>query len=67
MNAVFKIHRFNEQGQIPLRSERFYQESSQWFFSIRSNLDLGPYQTFEEARLALTVYINESLQHRNNQ
>ena len=67
MNAVFKIHRFNEQGQIPLRSERFYQESSQWFFSIRSNLDLGPYPTFEEARLALIVYIKESLQHLNGQ
>jgi len=61
MNAVLSINRFNEQGQIPLRSERFYQESSQWFLSIRSDLDLGPFLTFDEARLALTVYIKKSL------
>ena len=61
MNAVLSINRFNEQGQISLRSERFYQESGQWFFSIRSDLDLGPFPTFDEARLALTVYIKESL------
>lgn len=61
MNAVLAINRYNEQGQIPLRSERFYQESSQWFFCVRANVDLGPFSTFEDARSALTAYIKESL------
>ena len=61
MNAVLTLNRFNEQGTIPARSERFYQESGQWFFSVRSSTDLGPFKTFEEAREALTVFIKESL------
>ncbi len=61
MNAVLTINRYNEQGSIPLRSERFYQESGQWFFSVRSGLDLGPFHSFEDARTALTRYIKESL------
>lgn len=61
MNAVFKINRFSEQGAIPLRSDRFYQESGQWYFSIRSERDHGPFQSFDDARIALTQYIKETL------
>jgi len=61
MNAVYSINRFNEQGRIPVRSERFYQNNNEWYFSVRAGLDQGPYKTFEEARQALTLYIKESL------
>ena len=61
MNAVFKINRFSEHGAIPLRSDRFYQESNRWYISVRSELDLGPFKTFDDAREALTLYIKESL------
>lgn len=61
MNAAFIINRFNEQGSIPLRSDRFYQNNNEWFFSVRQTGDQGPFKTFEDARSALTAYINKSL------
>ena len=61
MSAVIQIARFSEQGAIPVRSERFYQSNTQWFFSVRSGLDHGPYATFDDAREALTQYIELSL------
>ena len=61
MNAVVLINRYSEQGRIPVRSERFYEDAGQWFFSVRSGLDLGPYETFSDARQALTDYIKDSL------
>jgi len=61
MNAVFNINRFNENGSIPIRSERFYQSNSEWFFIVRQKDDQGPFKTFKDARLALTSYINQSL------
>ncbi len=65
MSAVLQIKRFSEQGAIPVRSERFYknerQDNTEWFFSVRSGLDQGPYPTFDAAREALTCYIESSL------
>ncbi len=61
MSAVLQIPRFGEQGLIPSRSERFYQNNKQWFFSVRTGLDQGPYSTFDSAREALTHYIESSL------
>ena len=61
MNAVFTINRYNEEGSIPFRSDRFYQNNNEWFFSVRQTEDQGPFQKFEDARLALTAYINKSL------
>ena len=62
MSAVLQITRFGEQNVIPARSERFYQNSHEWFFSVRSGFDQGPYLTFDEAREALTHYIESSLE-----
>ena len=61
MNAVFNINRFNENGPIPMRSERFYQSNGEWFFIVRQKDDQGPFKTFEDARLALTSYIHQTL------
>ena len=65
MSVVLKIRRFSEQGAIPVRSERFYknerQNNTEWFFSVRSGLDQGPYPAFDAAREALTRYIESLL------
>lgn len=58
---MLQISRFGEQGLIPSRSERFYQNNKEWFFSVRTGLDQGPYPTFYAAREALTQYIDLSL------
>lgn len=61
MNALFNINRFNEDCPIPLRSERFYQSDGSWFYTVRQTDDQGPFKTFDDARIALTSYINEAL------
>ncbi len=66
MSAVLQIARFGEQGLIPSRSERFYKNNNEWFFSVRSGFDQGPYSTFDAAREALTQYIESSLSKNNS-
>ena len=61
MNAVISINRFSENGPVPVRSERFYINNNEWYFSVRIGFDQGPYESFEEARHALALYIKESL------
>ena len=61
MNAVLSINRFSENSPIPERSERFYSNNNEWYFSVRVGFDQGPFQTHAEARTALAIYIKESL------
>lgn len=56
------VNRYGEQGNVQLRSERLFQEGSDWFFAIRRGVDQGPYTSEMEARLALREFIEEQLQ-----
>jgi len=58
---VVPLHRFDEDNDIPNRSERFYQIDGEWFFAVRRGEDQGPYRSKEEARAALRTYIVEKL------
>lgn len=55
------LHRFDEDNDIPNRSERFYQIGGEWYFAVRRSGDQGPYRSKEEARAALRTYIVEQL------
>ena len=53
-----QIHRENEQGEIPNRSDRFYLLESKWFFTTREASAVGPFETREEASSGLSNYID---------
>lgn len=55
------IHRFDEDKDIPNRSERFYEIRGEWYFAVRRGADRGPFRSKEEARAALRTYIIEQL------
>ena len=51
------FNRQNEQGAVPMRTERFYHIGKEWFFAIRHGNDHGPFRSQAEARSELKRYI----------
>jgi hypothetical protein len=49
--------RRGEQGAIPPRSRRYYNNGKEWFFITRDGKHHGPYQHFTEAEAALKLYL----------
>lgn len=49
--------REGESLNYPIRVERFYCICEQWYFSTRECLQLGPYQSREEAGAGLLLYL----------
>ncbi len=39
------------------RSERFFLVNGEWYFSTRENIDIGPFNTIDQARLGLERFI----------
>ena len=52
-------HRKGELGAVPFRSGRFFYIDSKWYFSCREGKEQGPYDSKQEAEMALLAYINE--------
>lgn len=55
-------YRKQESGPIPYRTGRFFVVDSQWYFSTREKLDLGPFPTKEKAEQESQIYIQVCLQ-----
>lgn len=47
------------------RSDRFFNEGPNWYFTTRENTVEGPYATREEAENALMMYLRD-MQNREN-
>lgn len=57
----FSFNRKGETGTVPFRSGRFYCVGSEWYFAVRRGIDQGPYKSKQDARAALSSYINDQL------
>ena len=61
-------NRVNEAKTAPFRSDRFFCVDGEWFFAVRRGPDMGPYDSMDEARVALKAFIEEQLlQERRHQ
>lgn len=49
--------RDGEEGPVPIRSGRFYNENGLWYVTTREGKPIGPFNTKEEAEQALTAFI----------
>jgi len=49
--------RNGEQGPIPIRSGRFFNIDSSWYFACREGQNQGPFSSRNEAEAALSLYI----------
>lgn len=55
---TINVNRKNEQGSnIPTRSDRFFAVNSQWYFSTREGVSIGPYSDKKEATAGLSLFI----------
>jgi hypothetical protein len=59
-------YRKGEAESTHFRSERFFAIGSDWYFSTREGLDLGPYTDRQEAEAALLFFIREKRMEPNS-
>lgn len=50
--------RAGEQGDIPKRSERFFQKEGYWYYSTREGVDIGPFDSRREAETGAAEFID---------
>ena len=50
-------NREGEEGETPVRSDRFFAAQGEWFFSTREGAPIGPFDDKEEARKGLKDFI----------
>lgn len=50
-------HRQGEFGSVPFRTGRFFYIDAQWYFACREGKNCGPYDSRQQAQLALDAYI----------
>lgn len=51
------LHREQEQGDVPFRSNRFFNVGSQWYFATREGFDSGPYANKQRAETSLERFL----------
>lgn len=49
--------RQGEQGPTPTRSDRFFQKDDYWYYTTREGVDIGPFDTREEARTGCCDFV----------
>lgn len=49
--------RAGESGETPFRSPRFFEQQSYWYFRTREGLDIGPFDTLQDAEEGLSGFI----------
>lgn len=42
-------NRTGEQGSVPEREDRFFSSSEYWYYTTREGVDIGPFDSLEEA------------------
>jgi hypothetical protein len=51
-------NRVGEAGVIPNRSARFHQKDNYWYYSTREGVDIGPFDSREDAEVGVGEFID---------
>ena len=51
-------HRNKEQGEVPFRSNRFFNVGTKWYFATREGFDSGPYANKQRAESSLKRFLD---------
>jgi len=51
-------HRLGEGGSIPERHQRFIEKNNYWYYTTREGIDIGPFDTREEALNGVLEFID---------
>jgi hypothetical protein len=52
-------HREGEEDKVRFRSDRFFCEDGQWYFTTRENAIKGPYESRDDAERDLEMYLHD--------
>jgi len=52
-----KQHRNEEQGEVPFRSNRFFNVGTKWYFATREGFNSGPYDNRKRAETSLQRFL----------
>jgi hypothetical protein len=53
-----KNRREGERGAIPERSGRFLKKDGYWYYTTREGVDIGPFDTREDAEIGVGEFID---------
>lgn len=51
-------NRSGEQGTVPNRSGRFMEKDGYWYYSTREGVDIGPFDSREDAEIGVGEFID---------
>lgn len=54
---AMKLNRSGEQGSVPERHDRFFQNDEYWYYTTREGVDIGPFDTLETASQGADEFI----------
>lgn len=52
------MNRYGEKGNLPVRNQRFFQDSGYWYYATREGIDIGPFDSLSEAEAGASAYID---------
>lgn len=52
------LNRAGEQGSVPSRHGRYLQKDGYWYYSTREGVDIGPYDSHDDAELGVGEFID---------
>ncbi|MCV6624654.1 MAG: DUF6316 family protein [Cellvibrionaceae bacterium] len=55
--AAQQAHRNGEQGAIPQRSNRCFQQGEYWYYCTREHIDIGPFDDRRQAEEGVAAFI----------
>lgn len=51
------LNRAGEQGSVPARHGRYLQKDGYWYYSTREGVDIGPFDSREDAEIGVGEFI----------
>lgn len=58
ISEVSAMNRMGEKCSIPDRSQRLFQLQEYWYYTTREGIDIGPFDTRQEAEKGISNFID---------
>lgn len=52
------MNRTGENGNLPGRSQRYFKKGDYWYYSTREGVDIGPFDSLNEAETGASEFID---------
>lgn len=52
------MNRSGELGSVPNRQSRFFQDNGYWYYTTREGMNIGPFDTLQEAESGVSAFID---------